>query len=63
MKAIIVFRRASSTYEGTRIVEEQNLQREIKNLEKNNIEIVCILHVSFALQVRNLEFPKKGVES
>jgi len=63
MKAIIVFRRANPLFEGARIVEEQNLQREIKDLEKNDIEIVCILHVSFALQVRNLEFPKKEVES
>jgi hypothetical protein len=62
MKAIIVFRRASPLYEGTEIVEEQELQREIENLEKNNIEIVCILHVSFALRVRNLKFPKSEVE-
>jgi len=55
MKAIIVYK------DGAKIVQEQNLQREIRKLQENKIEIICILHVSFAIQIRNLEFPKNQV--
>jgi hypothetical protein len=55
MKAIIVYK------DGAQIVEEQNLQREIRKLQENKIEIICILHISFAIQIRNLEFPKNHV--
>jgi hypothetical protein len=52
MKAIIVYK------DGVKAVDEQNLQKEIKQLQELGQEIVCVLHVSLAIQIRNIEFPK-----
>jgi len=57
MKAIIVFRRTAPRNEGSLVVEEENLQRELSKLRKYDHDVVCILHVSFALRVRYVEFP------
>jgi hypothetical protein len=55
MKAIIVYKRDNPSNYGSRIVSEEILQREIRKLKETNHEIICVLHVSFALQVRQLE--------